>query len=636
MHNRRAFSIQKPTQRMTTQFIDRMKLHWKLPCTGPLIEGWSQLEQAVEAASNEERWQVLPLPTGTGKTEALICLLATPALREHPGALVVTKFKSEADRLVSDVNRSAGKMIALAVHSDAKAASFEMATSPVLVITHAAYAAALREALSADVPARLDLYHQYHQIDRKWLIVDEAFDWTDTYEVDVDELAAASGALAGTLPDEATEVLKPLQTFAQSIIAEQNADQGDKLPSADQSQLLQDIDLTYLRLAIRSLPKKDTELWRNAELIRRRVRHDDDVQPTTFKKQYLTLLDALQAIQRIGDCWVSRRGTRTRIHSSRSLLDTKRKCGVILDATAGIDTNYDLLADHVAVSTRPHGIRAYGNVTTSVSRSHCVGKEHVVKHASVEWPMIAKQLSSDIAVESRALVITHKDAAPIVRQYGLKCKKFDVTHWGNLDGKNDWKDFDTVVVYGLPYLDDIAPTNAFLAHVGLRSNDWFQRGVQYGRHAEIKSAIKSGFIAKSVVQGINRARCRTISDHDGGCKTTNVFLLLPAGGTGDAVLSSIRQEMPGVQMREWRAMAVAPRGLVGNERRLLAMLRKSELGNYSKSEIIAQLPMKTRTFERMSSRLQKQNSTLLRELTAIGVKYDCSIGRGKEACFIKG
>jgi hypothetical protein len=621
---------------MTTRFIERMKLHWKLPCTGLLIEGWSQLEQAVEAAVKEERWQVLPLPTGTGKTEALICLLATPAIHEHPGALVVTKFKREADRLVSDINRSAGGMIALAAHSDATPTATEMATSAVLVITHVAYAAALREAIDADVPARLDLYHRYHQAERTWLIVDEAFDWTDTYEVDVDELASLSAALAGALPEDAAEALKPLQTLAQSIIAGQTADRDDKLPTADQAQLLQDIDLACLGLAIRSLPTKDTELWRNTELIRRRVGPDDDAQPTTFKKQYLALLDTLQTIQQIGDYWISRRGRRTRVHSSRSLFDTKRKCGVILDATAGIDTNYDLLADDVAVSARPHGIRAYGNVTASVSRSHHVGKEHVVKHASVEWPVIAKQLLANIAPESSVLVITHKDAAPIIRQCGLKCKTFDVTHWGNMDGKNHWKDFDTVVVYGLPYLDDIAPTNAFLAHVGLQSNDWFQRGVQYGHHAEIKSAIKSGFIAKSVVQGINRARCRTISDHDGGCKATRVFLLLPTGGTGDVVLSSIRQEMPGVRMLTWDAMPQAPKGPIGNERRLLKLLRDSEPGTYRKSQIIAQLPMTTRTFERMSSRLQKHNSTLLRELTAIGVKYDCSIGRGKEACFIKG
>ena len=227
------FSIQKSAQRMTTRFIERMKFHWKLPCTGPLVEGWSQLEQAFEVAATQHRWQVLPLPTGTGKTEALICLLATPDVHEHPGALVVTKFKSEADRLVAEINNSAGATIALAAHSGTAATSTEMATSPVLVITHAAYAAALREAQDADVPARLDLYHQHHQGERRWLIIDEAFDWTDTYEVDVDELASMCGALAGVLPDEAANALEPLQMFSRSIIAGQRSDKTDKRPSPE-------------------------------------------------------------------------------------------------------------------------------------------------------------------------------------------------------------------------------------------------------------------------------------------------------------------------------------------------------------------------------------------------------------------
>ena len=401
------------------------------------------------------------------------------------------------------------------------------------------------------------------------------------------------------------------------------------------NRLLRDVDFACLRLAVRSLPTKNTALWRNTELIRRRVRPTEDLQPTTFKKQYLALLDALHVIQRIGDCWLSQRVERTRIHSSRSLLDTKRKCGVILDATAGIDTSYDLLGDDVAILARPHGIRSYGNVTVNVSRSHRVGKEYVVKSASTDWPVIAKQLTADIDANSSVLVITHKDAAQFIRQRGLKCDTLEVTHWGNLDGKNDWKDCDTVVVYGLPYLDDIAPTNAFLAHVGLQSDDWFRGAHQHARHADIKSAIKVGFIVKSVVQGINRVRCRTISDVDGSCKPTNVFLLLPAGSTGDAVLSAVQQEMPGVRMLEWQAVPKGPKRLIGNERRLLTLLRPYKPGIYGKSHIIAQLSIATRTFERMSNRLQQQNSTLVRELAAIGVKYECSIGRGKEACFIK-
>ena len=124
--------------------------HWtntlRLPCTTALVEGWALLEEAVNAAARKDDAQVLPLPTGAGKTEALIVLLATPTVNEHPGALVVTKFKCEANKIAQAINTSAGATIAIAVHTDAKAKSSDITTSPVVVITHKAYANALREA----------------------------------------------------------------------------------------------------------------------------------------------------------------------------------------------------------------------------------------------------------------------------------------------------------------------------------------------------------------------------------------------------------------------------------------------------------------------------------------------------------
>jgi superfamily II DNA or RNA helicase len=168
---------------MNSRFIDRMILHWtntlRLPCTSALIESWAIFEEAVEAAAKQRRWQVLPAPTGAGKTEALIVLLATPTINEHPGALVITKFKCEADKIARAINTSAGATIAVAAHTDAKVKPDDMAASPVLVITHKAYANALREAEDADIPIRLDLYHRHHQSTRGWLIIDEAFNWVD-------------------------------------------------------------------------------------------------------------------------------------------------------------------------------------------------------------------------------------------------------------------------------------------------------------------------------------------------------------------------------------------------------------------------------------------------------------------------
>jgi hypothetical protein len=233
------------------------------------------------------------------------------------------------------------------------------------------------------------------------------------------------------------------------------------------------------------------------------------------------------------------------------------------------------------------------------------------------------------------LVITHKDVRDDIRRCSLKCEALEVAHWGDLDGKNDWKDFGTIVVYGLPYLDDIAPTNGFLSRFGAQSIDWFEGRRRFGDHADMKAALKFGFIARSVVQAINRGHCRKITDDRGNCKPTDVFILLPTGHIADSLTASVQQEMPNSKLIEWCATPDIRNKLSPTERRLVRLLRNCEPGTYSKTWIIVQLSIATRTFERLSASLRKPTSALMRELAAIGVGYDCKIGRGKEACFVK-
>lgn len=612
-----------------------MKRHWthKLlrPCSAPLIAGWSLLEEAVEASATQGRWHVVPLPTGSGKTEALIVLLSTPSVQEHPGALVVTRFKCEADRIAGEINTLSGKDIAIALHADAPATWDQVATRPVLVVTHAAYANALRDAQDRpEAAVRLSALCLYHQTRRKWTIIDEAFNWVDAHEVDLSDIAAMCGPLSAILPDEATDCLTPLSTLSQSIADSQRTDRADKLLTAEQAAMLRAVDFTKLRTHIRELTTDSAQIWRDTELRLRTA----DLQPTTFKKQYVQLVDRLQALQQIGQCWVSQRGRRTRLHGSRSLQSTSQAGGVILDATARVDRSYGLLGADFLLRDRPDGIRNYSNVTVYASRLHRVGKLHLMQHANTNWPQVARQLSKHLTMQSKVLVITHKDTAPIILRCGLKCKMLDVQHWGAIDGKNDWNDFDTVVVYGLPYLDDIAPTNALLTCTTSPPESWFDAGHHEGQ-PYAKVSIKTGFICRSVVQAINRARCRTVINDEGSCHATDVFILLPSGDTADAVLDAIQTEMPGTRLADWNAAPAASTRLTLNERRLLARLQDCESGTYSKKQMIAWLAITSRTFERISLRIRKDHSTLIREFAAIGVEYVCMVGRGREACFIK-
>lgn len=623
---------------MNSHFIEQMIRHLgSKPCPKGLVQGWRQLEQALAAAATQRQWQVIQWPTGSGKTEALTVLCATPEVTRHPGALVVTKFTNEADEIVRKINANAGSTIAVTTHQKkAPLTERAMTESPVLVITHEAYRSALREASDRpDAAVRLNLYHRYFHSDRSWIVIDEAFNWIDAYETDLDDVSAMCAALSVHLRDEVD--LAQLSSWAHQLGIEQDAPRSDRLLSDEHFAMLGTIDFGRLRTAIKDIPAELIELWRNTGLLLRTSEapsSDTESKRTSFRNQYLALLNDLDAITRIGHCWISQRRSRTRIHSSRLLLDTNRSCGLILDATATIDRTYDLLGERVVIMPRPTSFRSYNKLTVHVSRPHSVGKEYLAKHGSSEWPIVAKQLSNMLSEESDVLIVTQKSTKRAL-VCKLRCNKQGIGHWGDLDGKNDWRHSDTVVIFGLPYPDDIAPTDAFQACTGLLSVDWFAGKREYGGHADVRAALKYGFIARSVIQAINRARCRTITDNEGNCAKTDVFILLPRGTVGDVVLASMRTEMPGANIVPWTAMRAKDPPATGTEQRLISELRGVIPGIYVKAQMVERLSTTSRTFGRLSVKLRNPSSALARQLAAIGVEFRCTRGRGKEAHFIK-
>lgn len=317
-------------------------------------------------------------------------------------------------------------------------------------------------------------------------------------------------------------------------------------------------------------------------------------------------------------------------------MDTKRSCGIILDATASIDRTYEMLGDRIEIVPRAKHIRSYKNVTIHVSRPHHVGRDYLAKHARAEWPMLVKRLRATISDQNGVLVITQKRTKDIIKS-GPSLAKQEIGHWGDLDGKNNWNHCDTVVIYGLPYPDDIEATNVFHGCTDIRSEDWFAGKREYGRHADIKTELKNGFIVRNMVQAINRAKCRTIIDDNGNCAPTDVYILLPHGIVGDAVLAAIESQMPDAKIAPWEALPNrVMSSLTRNERALLSELRQSTRGvPVTKTHVIGRLFITGRTFERVTAKLRKPNSALMQELAKIGVEFRCGGGRGREAHFLR-
>ena len=159
----------------------------------------------------------------------------------------------------------AGFRIALATHQHQTVDALAMTEIPVLVITHSAYRSALREAHNhANAFHRLDLYHQYQQATRTWLIIDEAFNWVDAYEADVDALMAMCGALSLEMNHDLN--LNTLLAFVSNLRDAQNTDRSDSLVHDDHLAMLGSVNFDELRFTIKALPPDATELWRRSQL----------------------------------------------------------------------------------------------------------------------------------------------------------------------------------------------------------------------------------------------------------------------------------------------------------------------------------------------------------------------------------
>jgi hypothetical protein len=75
-------------------------------------------------------------------------------------------------------------------------------------------------------------------------------------------------------------------------------------------------------------------------------------------------------------------------------------------------------------------------------------------------------------------------------------------HWGKIDGSNEWKNCDTVVIFGLPYLPPSWSPNVFMALQGGRDTRWLQNAISgaHGKHKDIRQALRWGQIATNVIQ----------------------------------------------------------------------------------------------------------------------------------------
>ena len=328
-------------------------------------------------------------------------------------------------------------------------------------------------------------------------------------------------------------------------------------------------------------------------------------------------------------------------NTARLLVPDKVKGAVVLDATASSDLIYKLFDQAVPIKPPPHS-RNYQNVTLHVSTGHKTGKRHMRNNAKELSSQLIAQLNEELGEERKVFFCTHKDVEPVLitcdEKLNPEAKKWMTGHWGYIDGSNDYRDCDTAVIFGLPYRPNTWTANVFMALQGPQSTEWLQdptnRG--YEGYLDIRKALKHGQITTSIIQAINRIRCRKVIDDQGNCPKSDVYILLPKNELGEDILEGIKTLMPGIKVRDWNYDSISKRKIrrSNHEPALIKYFETMDIGRIASSRIKSLLGIPDTTFERIVAKMKDKTTELYKAMKKLKVVYKPS-GKGQRSYLIK-
>lgn len=160
---------------------------------------------------------------------------------------------------------------------------------------------------------------------------------------------------------------------------------------------------------------------------------------------------------------------------------------------------------------------------------------------------------------------------------------------------------------------------------GLQDDEWLaKKGMrEWRRYGDVRQELIIGQLSVSVIQAINRIRCRRVIDDRGNCEQANVYILLPRDSTGDFLLDAIRQEMPGVKVVDWSfeldGQERAAAGRRSHVEALVTFMENAMPGVYPASHLQKALKIARSSWAEVKARLCEVGSPVASRLAAAGV-----------------
>ncbi|MDA8638131.1 hypothetical protein N9L49_05920, partial [Rhodospirillales bacterium] len=469
-------------------------------------------------------WRVLQPPTGTGKTQGLCvygAMLAGQNEKLQPedktGMLVVTRLITQCDEVVDLINELAGTKVALASHSDNRPNTFEIAAAHVLVITHQAYVNAVK-GIKDEVSDKWSNFIDWDYGQRRLVVIDEALANM------VEDSQAVSSSVAqtlGVIPEHIKQTY-PVPLSALEMVADifkqmsemvqgrpDDALTKTKMVWRGTKEMPKSYAMDGLRDALWNQPYDKTVLGKESIPDRHRLRDKVD--------------DTLKSVEAVMANWAyyAKSGDNHTLNFASLVIPDELPGPVVLDATATQNFLWQLFSDRADIYQVPTNARSYANVTLHVARSNGIGKGMMREKHKDRVQRLLANLEAALPAQRKVFLCCHKSVKPYPMTLKPHFERFEIGHWGAIDGRNDWRDCDVAVLFGLSYRNPIWANNTFMAFQGRQEDEWIHNPT-FNEYTDVRREMQDRQIAVSIIQAINRVQCRKVIDGDGNCPPTDV------------------------------------------------------------------------------------------------------------------
>ncbi|MBR0969605.1 DEAD/DEAH box helicase family protein [Bradyrhizobium japonicum] len=633
-------------------FSQRMNSHWtKSRSEGGLgqhsssdlqtlwrIMGENFGTSIVEAASGvQSPWRILQPPTGTGKTQGTCVYAAMQAdlnretadTLKPVGMLIVTRLREDANSIQNTINGLAGRSVAVVHHSDNYAKPEELHESDVVIITHQAFLNAKRNLKGQDWRP-WDRLVSWKGGQRLLTIIDEALaNVVDESSATTENLAFVIGLIPPAVRAELPEQVAVLEEVHKVLLAYVDLEDLDGAMSLiwGEGSAPACVDFAPLISAMLALPY-DRIVYN----------HTSTADRTRLAKR---VEETINAVQSCLDqfAYYSKSGEWHSINSAALAVPLNAPGPVVLDATARANFLWDLFEEGHVRPTIPGRARDYSSVRLHVARGSGLGKNAMIERIRERLSRVRQSIEAAVRPERSVFMCVHKDVEEVITKRWAekaKFKQFSMGHWGAVDGRNTWQDFDTALILGLPYRPQTWATNMFCALQGAQDNQWL-KSPEWKQYKNVRKEMEQRQLSVSVIQAMNRICCRHVIDAEGRCPAADIFIVLPHDGTGDAILDDIKADMPGIIVSPWDFSldpAKEKRPRAGSSHvRLIEYMRKATAGIVSLSVI--QHALQLSSVKKLRETLNNTAHPTTQALMELGVKYIPGVGRGSKSFLVK-